>query len=77
MCIGQHTSRNVAEVAVVPADSWVSRAGTVLAVLAVLRSGGAGPLAILELPLEGGDLSRELGYQFGELSELSVVLGRN
>ena len=48
-----------------------------LAVLAVLRSGGAGPLAILKLSLEGGDLNRELGYQLGELSELSFVLNRN
>ena len=49
----------------------------VLAVLVVLRSGGAEPLAVLELPLEGSDLSRELGYQLAELRELSVVLGRN
>ena len=58
----------------VPAESWASRAGTPLA---VLRSGGAGPLAVLELPLEGGDPSRELGYQLSELSELIVVLDRN
>ena len=58
----------------VPAESWASQAGTARA---VLRSGGVGPLAVLELPLKGDDLSRELGYQLGELSELSVVLGRN
>ena len=43
----------------------------------MLRSGGAGLLAVLELLLEVDDLSRELGYKLGELSDLSVVLGRN
>ena len=43
----------------------------------MLRSGGAGPLAVLELLLEGDDLSRELGYKLGELIDLSVVLDRN
>ena len=43
----------------------------------MLRSGGAGPLAFLELIFEGGDLSRELGYKLVELSDLSLVLGRN